>query len=302
MIATNEANREQARYLCRDEDQQGRQCVSFFARFMEEPIADLIISQCSFPGYTDRVLKRLDAEYDEAKDKVAAYKREYQRIMDEIETLKANLSRTRTPEQVDLMLELEGIDIQHTPATITAKVTWRTGLRQTILIERTFIDKRKKWTDAENAIVRANYLTMERPELCALLPDRTWGSIRRQAVYLGMERPLELRTRHTSELPYTEEDQVIRAFYALQITRDGMRKRLSRRSDDSIFFRSKKLGLGKRPRSVRWQLIKTEQPKNGEEGDSNDEGNGHHGEGTGGNGGGRSLKVVTNPSRLKITL
>ena len=361
MIGSNTTRREHAQYLCRNEDQQGSQCVSFYARFLEEPIADLIISQCSFPGYTDRVLKRLNAEYDEAKDKVAAYKREYQRIVNEIETLKTNLSRTRTPEQVDMMLELidakvkereelasmesqpmgkvmsaaevatvkeflahidthwakmtdavkntflslllEQIDIQHTPATITAAVTWRTGLRQTILVERRFIDNRKKWTDEENAIVRANYLTMERPELCALLPGRTWGSIRRQAVNLGMERPLELRTRHTCELPYTEEeDQVIRAFYALQITRDEMRKRLSRRSDDSIFLRSKKLGLGKRPQTVRWQLINTEQPKNGEAGDSNDEDNGHHGEGTCGNGGGRSLEVVTNPSRLRTKL
>ena len=360
LIASNKSNRKRAQYLCRDEDQQGRQCTSFTAYILEDPIADLIIAQCSFPEYTDRVLKRLSADYEEAKDKVAAYKREYQRIVNEIDTLKENLSRTRTPEQVDMMLELidakmkereelasmenqpmgqvmsaaevktvaefltnletrwdnmtdgvkntflslllEKLDIRFDAATITAKITWRTRIRQTIKIERPLINDRKVWTDVENAVLRAHYLTMERPELCALLPNRTWGSIRRQSVNLGMKRPVELRTRISSECPYTEaEDQVIRAFHAYQLTREEMRKRLPTRSDDSMALRAHKLGFGRRPRRVKWQLLKTEQLKDGEEDEEGQESDVNRDYAMIVSGSGGSLEQVTNEDCLKTT-
>jgi hypothetical protein len=49
--------------------------------------------------------------------------------------------------------------------------------------------KRKAWTTEEDEIVRAHYATLSGPQLMALLPDRTWQSIRtRGKDTLGIRR------------------------------------------------------------------------------------------------------------------
>ncbi|MBI3913128.1 MAG: recombinase family protein [Chloroflexi bacterium] len=341
MIGSNMRERAHANYRCVDKHYE-ETCAIFTSYLLDGPIAELVISQCSFPQYSEQVLDRLTQEYDSARDKAATYKREYHRILDEIENLKANLTRTRTPKQVDVLLELidaklkekerlaslesqpmgqvlsaaevktvkeflsnlatgweqmtdavkntflslllERIDIIHNVATITATVTWRTGLKQTIRIERSFVDLQKTWTKAEDDIVRPNYASMEKAELCKQLPGRTWGSIRWRGRILGIDRPLESRLKYSSSLPYSpEEDQIIRDFHAFKITREEMRERLAHRSDDSVWLRGKRLGLRRREQFAKWCFVPDdESPESGTNGDR---------EGT--------LEVITDKSRSK---
>ena len=318
MVYDNHANRQRAEYHCRDEDVQDP-CIHLSAYIIDDPISELVIQQCSFPGYTDQVLQQLTDEHEEAKQKVAANKREFQRIVDEIDNLKANLSRTRTPEQVDMLLELidkkmkekerltsmdsqpigrilsaaevrtvrefltnletgwaempdrvknsflnlvlERIDIRHDKATITAIVTWRTGLQQVIRIQRPFVDTRQRWTEEELTILRTHYPSMPQNELSALLGGRDWKTIRRYASLIGLHRCIEARKRSIPQGPYTEEeDQLIRDFCSYRLTWQELVTRLPHRTYDSIWARSYKLGLRRMRRIATWTLI-----TNGEE-------------------------------------
>ncbi len=334
----NARDRDRAQYHCRNEDAEGH-CLHIAAYILEEPTAEFIVQQCSFTGYADEILRRLTDEHAEAKERVAANKREFQRIVGEIENLKANLSRTRTPEQVDLMLGLidekmkekerltamdsqpigrvlseaevrtvheflanlksgwpdmtdtakntflslllERIDIQHNASFITARIMWRTGLQQAIRIERPFVDNRKEWTKDEDDLVRAHYASMPIKRLCALLPGRTWKAIRLRGRILGINRIAKADLTRSNPRPYTEaEDQVIRDFYAFNITREEMHARLGHHTEDSIYCRAAKLGFRRRKRFVKWTVVDT--GRGGEEGKNGD---------SGGN-----LKVVTNES------
>ncbi len=137
---------------------------------------------------------------------------------------------------------------------------------------------------------------MDHHELVAMLPGRTWGSIRRQAVTVEMNRPIEMRTRLSVERRYTaEEDQVIRDFHNYMITREEMRRRLPERSDDSIQLRAHSLGFRKRKPHVTWRLVSTRQiPEGGEErGQRKGQKKGQNGAQN------NSLEVVPNGSRSK---
>ena len=92
-------------YRCRDRNYE-ETCVMLTARILDEPISELVLSKCRFPQYADRVLKQLKQEYEQAKAEAMRYRREYQRLTREIENLKQNLARTRTPDQVDMILEM----------------------------------------------------------------------------------------------------------------------------------------------------------------------------------------------------
>ena len=319
MIGSNSKIFGKRRYLCNDTDHE-ETCATFTAYMLEDPIAELIISQCSFPGYTDQVLQQLTTEHEAAKEKAAANKREYQRIMAELANLEANLTRTTDRAQVDFMLNLvsqklarkeeltrvenqpmgkvlsaievqtvqdfltnldtgwdkmtdeakniflslmlERVDITHDAATIVASVTWRTGLQQTIEIERPLVDTRRDWTEQEDSIIRTKYPSSSQLELRALLPGRTWGAICRRGSQLGIDRPIEMRQRVSSKDPFTEEeDQTIRDFHAFKTTREEMRNRLAHRSEDAIWRRARQMGFQRRQRYAKWRLLSADELK-----------------------------------------
>ncbi len=62
---------------------------------------------------------------------------------DHLETNWENL--TDELKNIFLSILFKRIDLKHNPATITANVTWCTGLVQTIEIERLFVDTRTEW-------------------------------------------------------------------------------------------------------------------------------------------------------------
>jgi hypothetical protein len=197
----------------------------------------------------------------------------------EVATVKEFLTRidSRWAEMTDgvkntfLSLLLERIDIEHDEATISARVTWRTGLSQYMVIERPFVDTRELWTPEQDTILREHYPKTSQTELCGLLSGRRWGAIRKRAGQFHLQRPIEARTITSSQTPYTVvEDQVIRDFHAFKITRTEMLQRLGDRSEDSIYRRGVELGFKRRKRFVKWELVPEEllEGSQGEMGDA----------------------------------
>jgi hypothetical protein len=137
---------------------------------------------------------------------------------------------------------------------------------------------------------------MDRPELCALLPGRTWARIGRQACTLGLKRHPPVQKKYSSRLTYSEEeDQVIRDYQAYRITREEMLKRLPTRTEGSVMRRVNELGFRKRPNRAQWQLVKSVQP-------GDNEGGGDYQENWQQSGGIATLEVETNADCSKINL
>jgi|Deesub1362B_J571_1020462.scaffolds.fasta_scaffold37823_2 hypothetical protein len=89
-----------------------------------------------------------------------------------------------------LQLMLDRVVIYHSTATIRARIVWRTGLEQEILIHRPPANSRSpRWTEAERAIVREYFETASIDELMAMLPRRSWLAITLQGRRMGLSRP-----------------------------------------------------------------------------------------------------------------
>ncbi len=94
----------QSFYRCANKN-EAQSCLHLNANLLDKAVETLVLTQCSFTAYADRVIQSLMADQERAKAKHAAAEREYLRLEKEIESLKANLAATRLPEQVDAMLE-----------------------------------------------------------------------------------------------------------------------------------------------------------------------------------------------------
>jgi len=312
------ANSATPRYHCRDHVYEDN-CFTLTSRILDDPVSDVVLSKCCFPGYTERVIEQLEGEYQQAKSKAETYRREVHRLTKEIDNLKENLAYTRSQEQVQMILELidermkqreelakiesypvgrvitasqvrtvkaflqdlpkkwaempdllknelfeillYGIYLYVAQDTVRTFVVWRTGFIQEILIHRPFVDKRRRWTKEEKAILREHYADATPQEMEAMLPGREWQGIRKTAEALGLNRSEDAwkqqLTGSQSRSYSPEEDQVIHDYFAFNITRGELFERLSHRSWDSINFRVRKLGYSFRERQqkVRWELV-----------------------------------------------
>lgn len=311
------SNHQSGSYQHRDVE-PGSDCCFIKAEYLDKPISEAVISQCSYPDLVDKVISHLVEEYDHAKEQAASYKRELGRLRREIETLEHNYAlETMTPErakwiegQIEERLERikELSKLERTPAgrvfdnnitpddvefvrnflvnlstywdsqpndlknaflqlvlekivvwpgrrTIRARIYWRTGLEQEILIHLPPSDRRHLWSDAELSILKQHYETTPRSELMALLPDRTWKQIVKKAKKLGLKRDKSLGTRSPSRGQYTpEEDALIRLYYEGEISRSELLARLNR-TEQSIRGRARRLGLKKKYKDVTWEWI-----------------------------------------------
>jgi len=101
--------REHRLYRCNTEYRRGLKantCFNVSEYILEDPVCEFVVAQCSYAEYTDQVLQHLAEEYDEAKERTEALRREYSRLAREIENLKANLALTKTTEQVQMILDM----------------------------------------------------------------------------------------------------------------------------------------------------------------------------------------------------
>lgn len=165
---------------------------------------------------------------------------------------------TDTLKQTFLSLLLERIEIEHCPQTIRAKIIWRTGLVQTILIDRPKLDINFKWSEEDEDILRKNYPSMPREELCTLLHGRKWRTIVRRASEMGIKRmPSASIPKFTGRRFSQEEDQIIQSHYAGKITRDEMFQKLSHRNPVVVAGRAGKLGLKNAIIPIKWKIIES---------------------------------------------
>ncbi len=96
------------RYVCLGIDDlvRKRLCFSIVTWVMDDPIADYVISQCSFPEYAQTIVEQLEKNYDDAKEKAESCKRQHSNLSQEIAKLKENLAYTRTREQAQMILQM----------------------------------------------------------------------------------------------------------------------------------------------------------------------------------------------------
>jgi len=138
-----------------------------------------------------------------------------------------------------LHLLLDRVTIWAEPKHIRAKLTWRTGCDQEILIRRPGKGPTERWSEAEKDLLREHYETATKDELLEMLPGRTWKAIK----LIGSQRlGLSRGQRGSMAGPRynPKEDELVRRYYAGEITRDDVLA--TGRSLSSITQRGRYLG------------------------------------------------------------
>jgi hypothetical protein len=120
-----------------------------------------------------------------------------------------------------LRLILASVHVHAGRDHVKATVVWRSGAQQQLWIERP--PRRRggkvRWTEADNAWLRAHYATATREERQAHFPHRTQLAIRKQAKRLGLTRS-KRGTSKPHRAPWTAADhEWLRAYVAGQIVR-----------------------------------------------------------------------------------
>lgn len=311
------------RYMCIKDyktNLEGGVCLCVSDWILDIPICEFVISQCTYPEYTDQILKVLSDEYEKAKAKADAHKRAYARLTRKIENLKENLGYTRSQTQVEMILQmidekteerkrlaqmeaypvgralsavevekvkdflsnihqfwdvqspklkneflrivLDRIILVHYNDDIRAKIVWRSGLEQEILIHRPRGPSHvaRRWSEEEDRILKENYSTATQEELEEMLPKRTWSAIvTRAKKHFGLKRKRTYCSARGEYRRWTEEeDELVRSLYAGEITVDELVEKTGR-TRVAIEARRRTLGLGPLPKNqekhVEWEVI-----------------------------------------------
>jgi Recombinase len=112
-MSASVTGRGRGRYLCDqgyDNGQTDHLCTQLDRRILDEPLVDVVLGRCQFAEHADAVLAEVESEYQTMREDVRRRNRERARLLQEVETLKANLAVTQKPEQVQLLFEL--IDVR----------------------------------------------------------------------------------------------------------------------------------------------------------------------------------------------
>ena len=312
ITSSNSAKGAHSFYRCANEN-EAQSCLHLNAHILDIAVETLVLSQCSFAGYADRVIESLMADQERAKAEQAAAEREYLRLEKEIETLKANLAATRTPEQVDTLLQriesnlhqkaqlaqqdssplgrvlsavevktirdfltnldtqwaalttelkntfltllLERITVRQTSGHITARIVWRTGMRQEIRISTDQLERIHRWTNEEKRFLSEYYHRLSPETLCQNLRGRTWRSIQKQAALLGITAMEKKRNSRRDIKPFTTaEDEILRVGFQDSLSELELLARLPGRSPVTIQRRARQLGLVKQ-HIVQWEFV-----------------------------------------------
>ncbi len=153
-------------------------------------------------------------------------------------------------------LILERVTLRREASFFRAVIQWKTGEQHEIEIRRPWKDVRRRWTPEEDEILRCLY-GQEPSIVLERLPNHNWGGIMKRASYLGVA--VGARTggrshRGKSPKPWSaEEDEVVRRVSANELY-IGEAAELVGRTEDSIDYRLKKLGL-RREKPIQWRLI-----------------------------------------------
>ena len=154
-------------------------------------------------------------------------------------------------------LLLERVVIEASVDHVTATVVWRGGLQQRLWIERPRLKRGGKppWTDEENAWLQQHYTTATPEALQAHFPHRSYKTIRRHAERLGLHRPRRCRAEPRGALWRPEENAVLQAYAAGEISHTDLLTQLPGRSWDGIESQARTLHLSFRRRPLYYQIV-----------------------------------------------
>src|SRR5207237_128497 len=152
--------------------QADHHCVLLDARILDEPVVDLVLSRCEFTRHADAVLAEMESEYQAGHDEVRRRNRERTRLLQDVETLKANLAITKKPVDVT--------------------VVWRSGAQQHLWVERPRLARGRKtpWSVLEDERLRTYYPASTSDEIQAQFPERAYSAIQARASTLGIRRQI----------------------------------------------------------------------------------------------------------------
>ncbi len=151
-----------------------------------------------------------------------------------------------------LRLLLDRIIVWPEPSSIRARLVWRTGHEQELVIRRLNRGDWQDWTEAEIEILKQHFETGSQDDILARLPDRTWRGIKIKGRRLGLRRLCASPSNRGDK--YTpEEDELVRRYYANEIGLDEVLAALGR-TLPSIQCRSQRLGLV-RQHHVMWEWL-----------------------------------------------
>ncbi len=125
-----------------------------------------------------------------------------------------------------LQLVLEKIIIRHTPERILCRIVYQSGRVQEIMIHRPFVDERVPWSDEEKALVREHFESATIERLMELLPGRTWVGVYKFGRALGLKRPHIPNGGGAKRSWEPWENDLIRRYYAAEITKDELQAKL----------------------------------------------------------------------------
>jgi DNA invertase Pin-like site-specific DNA recombinase len=224
-------------------------CRSFMAHILHDPICDFVLSQFSHPELTEAVLNRLEREYDEARERAEAAKREIARLNQEIGNLEHNYRVLKlTPERA-AKLEADIAELMAHKRRLAdlgaydaGKVARAISQEEIGFVRTVLTDLRTIWADQtddlRNAFLR---LVLDR---IIIYPDQ---SIIRAVVRwrTGVEHVIEIRHPYVdNRRPWTaEENDLVRAFY--NESRVVLLEKLPNRSWGAIKRQAWKLGVAK---------------------------------------------------------
>ena len=145
-----------------------------------------------------------------------------------------------------LRLFLDRIDLAHDGSVVRLAIQWITGQIQVIEFDRPHYrpDLEQRWTEEENAMLRASYATAPMEEIQAALRDRSVIAIRTRAHKMGLARIEHERYRGGSGRHFSEdEDVLIRAYAAGDLNKGEVLAALGDRTIATVRGRMRTLGI-----------------------------------------------------------
>jgi DNA invertase Pin-like site-specific DNA recombinase len=245
-------------YACRDTYQR-KWMHTVSANYLDQAIGDFVLSQCAFPEYAAAVLRQLQDEYDQAKEKAAATAREVARLDQEVENLQHNFAVVKlTPERAEwLEAEIQKRmerkrELAQVDAYPVGRMVQAIGAEDVKFVRSLLSDLRQIWPDQTNEVKNTFLrLVLERIEVEGL--DKSDAAFKATIYWRsGARHVIEViipRRGMTNQKRWTnEEDELIREHYDEGY--EALSPRLPHRNWPSIVKRARKLGLRSNPDRV----------------------------------------------------
>jgi hypothetical protein len=154
-----------------------------------------------------------------------------------------------------LCLFVEGIELRHEGGLIEATIVWKSGERQTLLIERprARFAREMRWKPDEDNLLKLLWPSSSEGVILAALPERSWSAIAQRALRIGLRRERKTYRGGASKHWTQEEKSRLTELYQAGISISDITSELGR-GEKAIVVKASELKL-KRPRQVKWKRL-----------------------------------------------